>query len=83
MMHPYIQQKLIDARIAEIRSEAKRHRMTRTVRRARHATQRPVGPRIAGHGSVLHHVLSVLHTIYGQQRQSGPAVAQVPEGMRP
>ncbi len=79
-MHPYIQQKLIDTRIAEMRSEAERHQMARMARRA---TQRPAAQRIAGPASVLHHVLSALLTTYGQRRQPGTAAAQVPEGLRP
>ena len=82
-MHPYTQQKLIDTRIAEMRSEAERHQMARMARRARRATQRPAGQRIAGPASVLHHVLSALLTTYGQRRQPGTAAAQVPEGLRP
>jgi hypothetical protein len=82
-MNPYIQQKLIDTRIAEMRSEAERHRMARIARRARRATQRPVGQRIAGPGSVLHHVLSALLTTHSQRRQPGTAAAQVPGGLRP
>lgn len=82
-MNPYIQQKLIDTRIAEMRSEAERHRMARMARRARRATQRPAGQRIAGPASVLHYVLSALLTTYGQRRQPGTAAAQVPEGLRP
>jgi hypothetical protein len=82
-MHPYTQQKLIDTRIAEMRSEAERHQMARMARRARRATQRPAGQRIAGPASVLHYVLSALLTTYGQRRQPGTAAAQVPEGLRP
>jgi hypothetical protein len=70
-MHPYLQQKLIDTRIAEIRSEAERHRIARTARRARRATQRPAGQPTAGPGSVLHHVLEALLTTYGQRRRPG------------
>ena len=79
-MNPYTQQKLIDTRIAEMRSEAERHQMAR---RARRATQRPAGQRIAGPGSVLRHVLSALLTTYDQRRQPGTVDAQVPEGLRP
>lgn len=70
-MHPYTQQKLIDTRIAEMRSQAERHQMARMARRAHRATQRPVGQRIAGPGSVLGRVLSALLTTYGQRRRPG------------
>ena len=82
-MHPYTQQKLIDTRIAEMRREAERHQRARMALRARRATQRPAGQRIAGPASVFHHVLSALLTTYGQRRQPGTAAAQVPEGLRP
>ncbi|MGH3125237.1 MAG: hypothetical protein ACRDND_30005 [Streptosporangiaceae bacterium] len=82
-MNPYIQHKLIDTRIAEMRSEAEHHRMARMARRARRVAQQPAGQRIAGPGSVLHHVLSALLTTYGQRRQPGTAAAQMPEGLRP
>ena len=55
-MHPYIQHQLTGTRIAEMRSQAERHRMARMARSARRATQRPAGQRIAGPGSVLHRV---------------------------
>jgi hypothetical protein len=83
MMHPYIQHQLTDARIAEIRSDAERHRVARAARRAQRATQRPAGQRIAGPGSVLGHVLSALLTTSGQRRQPRTAAVQVPEGLRP
>jgi hypothetical protein len=79
-MHPYTQQKLIDTRIAEMRSQAERHQMAR---RARRATQRPAGQRIAGPGFMLGRVLPALLTTHGQRRQPGTAAAQVPEGLRP
>ena len=78
-MNPCTQQRLTDTRIAEMRGEAERHQMAR---RARRATQRPAGQRIAGPGSVLHHVLSVLLSTYGQRRQPGTVDARVPEGLR-
>jgi len=79
-MNPYIQQKLTDTRIAEMRSQAERHQMARMARRA---TRQSAGQQIAGPGSVLHHVLSALLTTYGQRRQPGTAAAQMPEGLRP
>ena len=82
-MHPYPQQKLIDTRIAEIRHEAERHQKARMALRARRATQRPAGQRIAGPGFMLGRVLQALLTTYGQRRQPGTAAAQVPEGLRP
>ncbi|MGH3419581.1 MAG: hypothetical protein ACRDOD_08335 [Streptosporangiaceae bacterium] len=82
-MHPYTQQKLIDTRIAEMRSEAERHQMARTARRARRTTRRPASQPDAGPGSVLHHVLSALLTTYGQRRQPGTTAAQAPQGLRP
>ena len=82
-MHPYAQQKLIDTRIAEMRSEAERHQKARMALRARRATQRPAGQRIAGPGFMLGRVLQALLTTYGQRRQPGTAAAQVPEGLRP
>ena len=83
MMHPHTQQKLIDTRIAEMRSQAERHQMARMARRARRATLRPAGQRIAGPGSVLGHVLSALLTTSGQRRQPRTAAARVAEGLRP
>ena len=82
-MHPYIQQMLIDTRIAEMRSQAERHQMARMARRAGRATLRPAGQRIAGPGSVLHHVLSALLATYGQRWRPGTAAARVAEGLRP
>jgi hypothetical protein len=82
-MNPYTQQKLIDTRITEMRSEAERHRTARTAQHARRATQRPAGQRIAGSGSVLDRVLPALLTTYGQRRQPGTAASQVPEGLHP
>jgi hypothetical protein len=82
-MNPYIQQKLTDTRIADMRSQAERHQMARMARRARRATRQSAGQQIAGPGSVLHHVLSALLTTYGQRRQPGTAAAQMPEGLRP
>lgn len=79
-MHPYIQQELIDSRIAEMRGQAERHQMAR---RARRATRRPAGQRIAGPGSVLGRVLPALLTTCGQRPQPGTAAAQVPGGLRP
>lgn len=82
-MHPSIQQKLTDTRIAEMRSEAERHQAARTARRARRATQRPAAQPIADPGSVLRQVLSALLTAYGQRRQPGTAAAQAPQGLHP
>ena len=82
-MNPYIQQKLTDTRIAEMRIAAERHQMARMARRARRATQRPAGQRIAGPGSALGRVLPALLTTYGQRRPPGTAAAQMPEGLRP
>lgn len=82
-MHPYIQHQLIGTRIAEMRSQAGRHRMTRIARRARRATQRPARRRIAGPGSVLGRVLPTLLAACGQRRRPGTAAAQVPQGLRP
>ena len=82
-MNPYIQHQLTGTRIAEMRSQAERHRMARMARRARRATQQPVGQRIAGPGSVLDRVLPALLATCGQRRQPGTAAAQVPEGLRP
>jgi hypothetical protein len=81
-MHPYIQQMLIDTRIAEMRSQAERHRIARTARRVCRPAQRPAGQPIAGPGAVLHQVLSALLTTCGQRRQPGTVTAQVPEGAR-
>ncbi len=82
-MHPYIQQKLTDTRIAEMRSEAECYRIARAARRARRATQRPATQPIADPGSVLRQVLSALLTTYGQRRQPGTAAAQAPQSLRP
>jgi hypothetical protein len=82
-MHPYIQQKLTDSRIAEMRSKAERNRIAQAARRARRATQQPATRPDAGPGSVLHHVLSALLTTDGQRRQPGTAAAQAPHGLRP
>lgn len=82
-MHPYVQQKLTDTRIAEMRSEAERHRLARAARRARRAAQRPAAQPIADPGSVLRQVLPALLTTYGQRRQPGTAAAHAPQGLRP
>jgi len=82
-MHPYIQHQLTGTRIAEMRSEAERHQMARTARRARRATQRPAGQRIAGPGSMLGRVLPALLSTCGLRRQPGTAAVQVPGGLRP
>jgi len=82
-MHPYTQQKLIDTRIAEMRREAERHQRARMALRARRATQRPAGQRIAGPGFMLGRVLPALLTTFGQRRPPGTAAAQAPQGLRP
>lgn len=82
MMNPYLQHQIAGARIAEIGSEVERHRIARTARRARRATQRPAAQPVAGPGSVLHHVLTALLTTYGQRRQPGMVAAQAPGGLR-
>jgi len=82
-MYPYIQQKLTDTRIAEMRSEAERHRIARAARRARRATQRPAAQPLTDPGSVLRQVVSALLTTYGQRQQPGTAAAQAPQGLRP
>ena len=81
-MHPYIQQQLTDTRIAEMRSQAERHRIARTARRARRATERPAAQPIANPGSGLRQVFSALLSSYGQRRQPGTAAAQAPQGLR-
>ena len=81
-MHPYIQHQLAGTRIAEMRSQAERHQIARTARRARRATQRPAAHPDTGPGSVLRQGLSALLTTYRQRRQSGTAAAQAPQGLR-
>ncbi|HTT52007.1 MAG TPA: hypothetical protein VMH35_11455 [Streptosporangiaceae bacterium] len=78
-MHPYIQQTLIDTRIAEIRSEVEHHRLAR---RAHSATQRSGAQPIDGPGSLLHHVLSALLTTCGQRRRPGRLGAPAPQDLR-
>ena len=80
-MNPHLQQMLIDTRIAEIRSDADRHRIARTARRARRATSRPAGEPIAGPDSARHHILSALLTTFDQRRQPATVAAQAPEGL--
>lgn len=80
-MHPYIQHKLTDIRIAEIRSEAGSYRIARTARRARRASRRPATQPNTGPGSVLHHILAALLTTCGQRLQPGTVAAQAPQGL--
>lgn len=76
-MHPYIQHKLTDARVAGLHSHAERRRV---VQAARRATRRPAAQSVAGPG--LRHVLPALLTASGQRRHHGALAAQAPQGQR-
>lgn len=86
-MHPYLQQQLVQTRVADLRSQAQHHRIGQAARRARRAHQQRDARRFRAPGTVLHHLLSAVLTGYGQRlrpsRQRPSAVApQLPSASR-